>query len=29
MSEKKADILVWGPMHASLMHNLERDYSVH
>lgn len=29
MSEKKADILVWGPMHASLMHNLERDFTVH
>ncbi|WP_282373542.1 2-hydroxyacid dehydrogenase [Pseudomonas sp. PS02290] len=29
MSDKKADILVWGPMHASLMQNLERDYSVH
>jgi lactate dehydrogenase-like 2-hydroxyacid dehydrogenase len=29
MSEKKADILVWGPMHAALMHNLERDYTVH
>jgi hydroxypyruvate reductase len=29
MSEKKADILVWGPMHASLMQHLERDYSVH
>lgn len=29
MSEKKADILVWGAMHASLMQNLERDFTVH
>jgi hydroxypyruvate reductase len=29
MSDKKADVLVWGPMHASLMQNLNRDFTVH
>ncbi|MFJ3486900.1 2-hydroxyacid dehydrogenase [Pseudomonas sp. NPDC090202] len=29
MSDKKADILVWGPMHAALTQNLNRDFTVH
>ena len=29
MREKKADILVWGPMHASLTQHLQRDFTVH
>lgn len=29
MSDKKADILVWGPMHAGLTQNLNRDFTVH
>jgi lactate dehydrogenase-like 2-hydroxyacid dehydrogenase len=29
MSDKKADVLVWGPMHAALTQNLDRDFTVH
>lgn len=29
MMQSKADILVWGPMHASLTENLARDFTVH
>jgi lactate dehydrogenase-like 2-hydroxyacid dehydrogenase len=29
MSDKKADVLVWGPVHAALTQNLERDFTVH
>jgi lactate dehydrogenase-like 2-hydroxyacid dehydrogenase len=29
MSDKKADVLVWGPMHASLTQGLNRDFNVH
>jgi len=29
MSDKKADVLVWGPMHASLTEGLNRDFNVH
>jgi lactate dehydrogenase-like 2-hydroxyacid dehydrogenase len=29
MSDKKADVLVWGPMHAALTQNLDRDFNVH
>lgn len=29
MSQSKAEILVWGPMHASLTQNLARDFTVH
>lgn len=29
MSDKKADVLVWGPMHIALTHNLYRDFTVH
>ncbi|MEQ7920398.1 2-hydroxyacid dehydrogenase [Xanthomonas sp. WHRI 1810A] len=29
MSDKKGDVLVWGPMHASLTENLNRDFTVH
>ncbi|MDD1968549.1 2-hydroxyacid dehydrogenase [Pseudomonas putida] len=29
MSDKKADVLVWGPMHASLTAGLNRDFNVH
>ncbi|MFK3970988.1 2-hydroxyacid dehydrogenase [Pseudomonas sp. NPDC087358] len=29
MSDKKADVLVWGPMHAGLTQNLNRDFTVH
>ncbi|WP_296256026.1 MULTISPECIES: 2-hydroxyacid dehydrogenase [unclassified Pseudomonas] len=29
MSEKKADVLVWGPVHAALTQNLNRDFTVH
>jgi hydroxypyruvate reductase len=29
MSDKKGDLLVWGPMHASLTENLNRDFTVH
>ena len=29
MSDKKADVLVWGPMHAALTDNLNRDFTVH
>lgn len=29
MSDKQADILVWGPMHAALTENLNRDFTVH
>ncbi len=29
MSDKKADVLVWGPMHAALTKNLDRDFTVH
>jgi lactate dehydrogenase-like 2-hydroxyacid dehydrogenase len=29
MSDKKGDVLVWGPMHASLTEGLNRDFTVH
>lgn len=29
MSDKKGDVLVWGPMHASLTEKLNRDFTVH
>ncbi|MFK3799177.1 MULTISPECIES: 2-hydroxyacid dehydrogenase [unclassified Pseudomonas] len=29
MSDKKAEVLVWGPMHAALTENLNRDFTVH
>lgn len=29
MSDKKADVLVWGPMHAGLTQHLNRDFTVH
>lgn len=29
MSDKKADVLVWGPVHAALTQNLNRDFTVH
>jgi len=29
MTQSKAEILVWGPMHASLTENLARDFTVH
>lgn len=29
MTQSKTDILVWGPMHASLTQNLARDFTVH
>ncbi|WP_213881135.1 2-hydroxyacid dehydrogenase [Pseudomonas sp. dw_358] len=29
MSDTRADVLVWGPMHAALTANLARDYTVH
>ena len=29
MTQSKAEILVWGPMHASLTQNLARDFTVH
>ncbi|WPO97940.1 2-hydroxyacid dehydrogenase [Pseudomonas sp. HR96] len=29
MSDSRVDVLVWGPMHASLTQNLARDFNVH
>lgn len=29
MSTTQGDVLVWGPMHASLMQQLERDFTLH
>lgn len=29
MSNAKIDVLVWGPMHPSLMHSLESNHTVH
>ncbi len=29
MIEAKGDVLVWGPMHPSLMRSLEENYCVH
>jgi lactate dehydrogenase-like 2-hydroxyacid dehydrogenase len=29
MSQEKIDVLVWGPMHASLTQGLARDFTVH